>query len=77
MTRLRRAQRLAIVFFALNAIALVFPGVLPFRGPEPFVFGMPFGMIWTSAWIIAAFFVLLYIDSAYRDTAPAPDDAES
>ena len=66
MNALRRAQRIAIAFFILHVAAVTFPLVIPFRGPRPFILGLPFGLVWASGWIVASFFVLLYLERAYR-----------
>lgn len=65
MTSVRAARRFAIGFFIVYLAAVIYPGALPFRGPRPFVLGMPFAMVWAAAWIVAAFFVLLFLDRAY------------
>ena len=66
MKRLRGTRRFAIGFFALYVVAVIYPGVALFRGPRPYVLGMPLPLIWTAAWVVAAFFVLLLLDRAYR-----------
>ena len=65
MTPMRSARRFAIGFFMVYVAAVIYPGVAPLRGPRPFVFGMPFALVWAAAWIVAAFFVLLVLDRAY------------
>jgi hypothetical protein len=80
MTSMRRARRFAIAFFILYAIAVIYPGVTLFRGPRPFVLGLPLAMAWTAAWVVAAFFVLLRLERAYdaaeqaraADVSPPP-----
>jgi uncharacterized membrane protein YozB (DUF420 family) len=75
VTAQRRATILAIVFFVVYAAAVTFPGAVPFRGPRPFLLGMPLALVWTAAWVVAAFFVLIYLDRAYSAAERA--DAES
>ncbi|HEX6135932.1 MAG TPA: hypothetical protein VFZ24_18310 [Longimicrobiales bacterium] len=70
--RLRREQRLTIAFFALYTLAVIFPGVVPFRGPRPFILGFPLALVWASAWIVLSFFVLLRLDRAYHAASRAP-----
>lgn len=65
MTTMRATRRFAFGFFAAYAIAVIYPVVVPLRGPRPFVFGMPFAVVWAAAWIVAAFFVLLLLDRSY------------
>lgn len=62
---MRGTRRFAIGFFIAYAMAVIYPAVAVFRGPRPFVLGMPFAMFWTAAWVVAAFFVLLRLDRAY------------
>lgn len=76
MMRARSMQRLVIVFLLLYAIFTVYPGVLPFRGPGPFLLGLPFPFIWISGWIIAGFVVLLLIDRVYRDAEASDRSGE-
>jgi hypothetical protein len=72
---LRGIRRFAIGFFAVYALAVVYPAVVPFRGPRPFILGMPFAMVWAAAWIVGAFFVLLVLDRAYSSAERAHDAA--
>ncbi|HEX2166389.1 MAG TPA: hypothetical protein VHG09_04030 [Longimicrobiales bacterium] len=73
MTSMSKARRFAIVFFALYAIAVIYPGVAPLRGPRPFILGLPLALIWISAWVVASFFVLLWLDRAYGRAQRAHD----
>ncbi|MBI4409331.1 MAG: DUF3311 domain-containing protein [Gemmatimonadetes bacterium] len=52
--RARTARRLAIAFFALYALVLTYPGVLPFNRIRPLVFGLPFIMFWVALWVALA-----------------------
>lgn len=65
MNRLRGIRRFAIGFFAVYVVAVIYPGVALFRGPRPYILGMPLALAWTAAWVVAAFFVLLLLDRAY------------
>jgi hypothetical protein len=73
MTHMRSARRFAIGFFVVYVAAVIYPVVAPLRGPRPFVFGMPFALVWAAAWIVAAFFVLLVLDRAYSAAERAHD----
>jgi hypothetical protein len=73
MTTMRSTRRFAIGFFIVYAIAVVYPAVAPFRGPRPFILGLPFAMVWAAAWIVASFFVLLRLDGAYSAAERAHD----
>jgi hypothetical protein len=76
MMSLSVVRRVAIAFFILFAIAVVYPGVAPLRGPRPFILGLPLAMVWTAGWVAASFFVLLWLDRAYG-RAQRAHDAES
>lgn len=67
MTRARLMRRVAYVFFAAYALFVTFPGVLPFRGPRPFILGMPLPMVWIATWVIAGALVLWLLDRAHAD----------
>jgi hypothetical protein len=48
-----RALRIAVfLFFIVYALAVTWPGALPFSGPTPFVLGLPFSMAWAVLWIV-------------------------
>jgi len=66
LPRLRTLQRFCIAFFAANAFFVLWPGIVPFRNARPFILGLPFPLVWVTLWVIAGFFVLLLVDSAYR-----------
>lgn len=65
MTRARLMRRVAYVFFAAYAVFVTFPAVLPFRGPRPFILGMPLPMVWVSSWVVGGAIVLWLLDRAY------------
>ena len=75
MISMRGTRRFAIGFFIAYAIAVLYPVAVPFRGPRPFVLGMPFAMVWAAAWVVAAFFVLLLLDRAYSAAERTHDAA--
>jgi len=52
------AGRLAIAFFSVQTIAVVYPGLVPFSRIEPRVLGLPFSMAWLTFWIVASALVL-------------------
>ena len=70
---MRGTRRFAIAFFVVYVIAVTWPGVMLFRGPEPFLFGMPLALVWTAAWIVASFFVLIRLDQVYGRAERAHD----
>jgi hypothetical protein len=58
------ARRLFVVFFAVYAIALSYPGALPFNRIRPFIFGLPFSFAWVLLWVVLAFLVFIILDRA-------------
>ena len=64
-------RRLAVAFFALNVVAVVWPGFGPFNRVEPFVLGLPFNMVWLAGWLVAAMLVLILVE---RVEHPGGDD---
>jgi hypothetical protein len=69
-------------FFAAYAVAVTFPVVTLFRGPRPFLFGLPLPMVWITFWVVAGCAVLWLLDRTYRaavgteDAAQSPDGAD-
>lgn len=71
--RLRSARSLAIGYFVAMAIAVTWPGLVPFARVEPLVLGLPFSMAWIAGWIAGSVVVLTLLDRVekrYRDDAP-------
>jgi hypothetical protein len=62
-------RRMAGVFFAAYAIGVTYPGVVLFRGPRPFVFGLPLPMVWVTFWVVGGCAVFWLLDRAYRAAA--------
>jgi len=58
----RWVRRGAVAFFILFALAVTWPGMLPFNRIEPLVFGLPFSMAWIAFWVAGSFLVLLVVD---------------
>ena len=54
-------RRLAIAVFLLNLLAVTWPVLIPFRSPEPLVFGLPLSMAWPIAWILIGWVMLLVL----------------
>ena len=52
---------IAIVYFISMAVAVTFPGIVPFNRIRPFVLGVPFVFAWYLVWIVGALFVFLYL----------------
>ncbi|UCF19363.1 MAG: hypothetical protein JSU87_15775 [Gemmatimonadota bacterium] len=48
----------AIGYFVAMAIAVTYPGYLPFARVRPFILGLPFALFWQVAWICGAVIAL-------------------
>jgi hypothetical protein len=59
----RAARRLVAAFFAINLIALTFPGVLPFNRLRPFILGLPFNFFWVVLWVVLGGVALWWLDA--------------
>lgn len=59
---LRTARALTVAYFVLMAIAVTWPGLVPFSRVYPLVFGLPFGMAWIAAWVAGSAVVLYLLD---------------
>lgn len=55
--RLRRT--LVIAFFLAYAVAVTFPGVVPFNRIFPLVLGLPFVLAWYAGWVVLGGVVLV------------------
>ena len=63
MSHAKRKVRTAFAAFLLiNAVAVTFPGVVPFNRIRPFVLGLPFILFWVVLWIILALIMLVVTD---------------
>lgn len=49
--RLVTARALAGTYFVAMALAVTWPGMVPFSRVEPRVLGLPFGFFWIIAWV--------------------------
>lgn len=63
---LRTARFLAGSYFVLMAVAVTWPGMVPFARFRPLVLGLPFGFFWVAAWIATAVVVLFLVDRVER-----------
>lgn len=58
----RRAGRILFVgFFLAYALAVTWPGVLPFNRVRPFVLGLPFSFAWVALWIVLGLLVFMIV----------------
>lgn len=60
--RLRRT--LVIAFFLAYAVAVTFPGVVPFNRIFPLVLGLPFVLAWYAGWVVLGGVVLVLYHAA-------------
>jgi hypothetical protein len=60
----RTLQRIAVGYIVVGAIALTWPGVLPFSRSLPRVLGLPFNLFWVAAWAVLGFVVLVALERA-------------
>lgn len=69
----RSAVRFAVACFALYALAVHWPGILPFTGVRPFVLGLPFNFFWIVAWVVLGGIALAAVElTRAQDAAPRP-----
>ncbi len=52
------------LFLVLFAVAVTWPGMVPFNRIHPLIWGLPFSMAWIALWVILSFLVLLIVDRA-------------
>jgi hypothetical protein len=62
-------RRMVFAYFAVYAVAVTYPGVVLFRGPRPFVLGLPLPLVWVTFWVVGGCAVLWLIDRVYRAAA--------
>jgi hypothetical protein len=60
----RTARLVVFTYTILYAIVLLYPGILPFNRMRPFVFGMPFVLVWVSSWVGLGVIVLYFLERA-------------
>jgi hypothetical protein len=72
--RARRARRSLLVFAALFAVAVTWPGIVPANRFRPTLFGLPFTLVWVGLWIVIGFVVLLGVDRKLHDGEARSDD---
>jgi hypothetical protein len=71
---LRTARVLTGLYFILMAVAVTWPGMVPFSRIRPMVLGLPFSFFWGAAWVGGALVVLWLADrveARYRDEEDA------
>ncbi|MFO7530276.1 MAG: hypothetical protein R6W86_15990 [Marinobacter sp.] len=58
-------------FFILYALAVTWPGAVPFNRARPFILGLPFTMAWAVLWIVLGCVALWILD--WSETRARPD----
>ncbi|MEX0979479.1 MAG: hypothetical protein WDZ89_00195 [Gemmatimonadota bacterium] len=57
--------RIAVfAFFILYALAVTWPGAVPFNRARPFILGLPFSMAWAVLWIVLGCVALWILDGS-------------
>ncbi|HUG01437.1 MAG TPA: hypothetical protein VML95_06205 [Longimicrobiales bacterium] len=54
---------LVVAFFVAYAMAVTYPGVLPFNRAYPLIAGLPFVLAWYAGWVVLAGVVLFLYHS--------------
>lgn len=70
---LRTVRILAASYFVLFAVAVTWPGMIPFNRIEPLVLGLPFSMAWVAFWVTGGILVLWLVDRVERHDRPEDD----
>lgn len=71
-------RALAVAYFLAYAVAVTWPGMLPFNRVRPTVLGLPFSMVWVAFWIAGSGLVLWALDrSEERHRRAGPSDGEA
>ena len=60
----RFARTLAFLFLVAYAVAVTWPGIVPFNRVFPLILGLPFNMVWIAVWITAGCAMLWMVDRA-------------
>jgi hypothetical protein len=60
----RAARWLLAVYLAACAVALTWPGVVPFNRVHPLVLGLPLPLAWSTFWLVLGFVVFVVVHRA-------------
>ena len=71
----RLARTVAVVYFVLFAVAVTWPGMIPFNRIYPLVLGLPFSMFWVTLWVVGGIFVFWFVEVIEARERP-PEDPE-
>lgn len=64
--RTRLVRIVAAIYFVLFAVAVTWPGMVPFNRIYPLVLGLPFSLAWIAFWVTGGIFVLWLVDAVER-----------
>ena len=53
-------------YLVLFAIAITWPGMIPFDHIRPFVFGLPFSLFWVALWVALGAFALWAVERSEK-----------
>jgi hypothetical protein len=62
----RTARVVAVVYFLSFAVAVTWPGMIPFNRIFPLVLGLPFSLFWIALWVTGGVLVLWLLDVAEK-----------
>ena len=62
----RVAHLTAAVYIVLMAVAVTYPGLVPFNTIRPYVLGLPFAFFWPAAWVALSTLVFYFVQRAHR-----------
>jgi hypothetical protein len=60
--KISRVRIAVFAFFVLYALAVTWPGAVPFNRARPFILGLPFSMAWAVLWIVLGCIALWILD---------------
>ena len=62
----RAAHVTAAIYVGLMAVAVTYPGLVPFNTVRPYILGLPFAFFWPAAWVAGATVVFYLVQRAHR-----------
>jgi hypothetical protein len=61
------ATYLAVAYFIAMALAVSFPGIIPFNTIRPYVFGVPFVFVWYLCWILGSLLMFTFLYAVFNE----------
>ena len=74
--RVKWVRRGAVLFFMLFAVAVTWPGMVPFNRIDPLILGLPFSMAWIASWVLLSFLFLVLVDYVETTQGARPEMEE-